>query len=80
MVSLQYPYNMQYARKALHFSELVEFKKLYVRFLINETFTLAGNILKVEKEEKYFMKYFFSGLMHLNRNLKETSQDILFFF
>ena len=35
MVSLQYPYNMQYARKALHFSELVEYKKLYVRFLIN---------------------------------------------
>ena len=45
--------------KALNFFESVEFEKFYVRFLINKTVKIVGSILKVDKEEKYFIKYFF---------------------
>ena len=45
--------------KVLYFSVQVEFEKSFARFLINRTLKVIGSVFKVEKEEKYFMKYFF---------------------
>ena len=51
----------------------MELEKVYVRFPKNNAFEIVGSVLRVEKEKKYFIKYFFSGLRHLSKNLKETS-------
>ena len=54
-------------------------RKSSCKILINKTFKIVGSVWKVEEEEKYFMKYFFLVLCVLNRNLNETSKNILFF-
>ena len=53
-------------------------KKVLVRFLVNKTFKIVGNVLKVQKEEKHFISYSFQNQCILSRNLKETSKDIFF--
>ena len=60
--------------KAFYFSD--NLKKF---ILINKTFKIVGNVLKIKKEEKYFIKYFFLDSCILNKTLNETSKDILFF-
>ena len=54
-------------------------RKSLCKILINKTFKIVGSVLKVKKEEKYFFKYFFLDSCILNRNLNETSKNILFF-
>ena len=54
-------------------------RKSSCKFLINKTFKIVGSVWKVEEEEKYFMKHFFLDSYILNRNLNETSKNIMFF-
>lgn len=37
----------------------MKFKILYVRFVINKAFTIAGGAKKIEKEVRCFIQYFF---------------------
>ena len=39
------------------FFACLEFEKVNVRILKNKTFKIMGGVLKVEQEEKYFIKF-----------------------
>ena len=57
----------------------VRIRKSLCKILINKRLKIAGSVLKVEKEEKCFMKYFFLDSCVLTRNLNETSKTFSFF-
>ena len=54
-------------------------RKSSCKMLINKTFKIIESVWKVEKEEKYLMKYFFLDSCVFNRNSNKTSKKILFY-
>ena len=53
-------------------------RKILCNILRNKTFKIVGSVLKIKKDDKYFMKYFFLDSCIFNKNLSETSKDIIF--
>ena len=53
-------------------------RKSLCKILRNKTFKIVRSVLKIKKDDKYFMKYFFLDSCIFNKNLNETSKDIIF--